>query len=199
MLHERNRMKEFLITEIKINDYLTILKETVYPILKDDPLWHFWNELGGGLIVRCSSKFSTKLHKRLLKKGIHPEIKSWVHDQRIVEENWDYMIDMFHLNSKYAMEHTLENKYFLTEEDCWLFMDRMIHSFYNNVEMTAMKKPFYGEAYGLARILIGRATYDGMNFLEMESRGKVKDGDPSGESNSSGLQDKGERSSLENN
>jgi len=186
-------MKEFRI-EVSTEEYMTILKNIAYPVLKKDPQWHFWNEGGWGLLVRCSDEFFSPLLKRFLKNKLHPTFQDWEHDQRVVEENWDYMKKIFHLNSEFAMEHTLD------EKDIWLVMDRMVHSFFNTHEMTARNRPFFEESNQISHMLIGRAVYDGMKFQELdEIRKKEKDGNSSGESDKSGLQDKGERTTLENN
>ena len=176
-------MIEFLI-KAEPKEFLHILKESIYPILKKDPMWHFWNEGKDGLIVRCSKSFKGKVYKELTKSKYDCYIQDWNHDQKIVEEHWDYMTKIFHINSEYAMELTINTQYHLHEDDIWLFEDRICHSFFNNVEMTAMDKSFLRESAELASILIARARYDGILIRAREEK-EVQNGNSSGEGDKS--------------
>ena len=115
-------MIEFLIAGADTKEYFRILKYIVYPVLKEDPLWHFFNEEEQGLIVRCSDEFQNILEETLGEHELSSSYTYWSKDHTIVMENWEYMKKIFHMNSEFAMENTL--KYGPTCQ----FVDRIVHS-----------------------------------------------------------------------
>lgn len=171
-------MIEFNITSIPQDQYFSFLKTVIYPALKDDPFWHFFNESELGLLVRCSKTlFSSKLRNVLLdNKAVFTE-KKWDKDQEIVEKYWDYMKKLFHLNSEFAMENSI------TSQDFWVFCDRLTHSLYNMVGLTANSWPFETETDVLAVMLIRRSIYTGMRLSYLQSR--MQNGESTGEGNKS--------------
>ena len=165
-------MIEFFIKDKEPQDFFCILKEIVYPVLKKDPLWHFFGEGELGLIVRCSDNFEQKLWKEFVKNDMHPSFYEWNNDHKIVTEHWEYMKKIFHLNSEFAMEHVLDEYSFS------MFEDRMVHSLYNNLAEVAQGWDMRRESNVLATMLVNRATYTGMRIRylqELESHGKNGD------------------------
>jgi hypothetical protein len=174
-------MIEFLIAGADTKEYFRILKYIVYPVLKEDPLWHFFNEEEQGLIVRCSDEFQNILEETLGEHELSSSYTYWSKDHTIVMENWEYMKKIFHMNSEFAMENTL--KYGPTCQ----FVDRIVHSLFNNLGYTVNNWDIEIESNILADCLISRAIYTGIRtqYKKMLEYRKEEDGKSSGESSQS--------------
>jgi hypothetical protein len=194
-------MVQFTITGVE--DVMEFITEVYNEVLKDDDVWHFFDEEEGGIYLRCSTKFSNELHKFLKKiMGYDFIQKSYKEDNYIVKIFPDYFTKFFHLNSLMAIDF-YEGKFlpdFKNDEkpserqidiakSIWVgaIAERISHCFLNNLQDYTIKyreqsSLRFGnddswESYVLAEQMIDRSIWTGMRRAYLNAKEQVEKGE----------------------
>jgi hypothetical protein len=192
-----DKMDQFTITGVE--NVLEFITEIHNEVLKDDEVWHFFDEAEEGIFLRCSTKFSDKLNAFLKNiMGYDFTWKSYEEDMPVSAKFSWYFQGIFHLNSLMAIDFynditltfidDIEPRHKAISLSAWVggIVERLSHSFLNNLQeytytYRKISESRFGhdrawESFVIAETLIDRSMWTGMReaYLDAKNR-KGKD------------------------
>ena len=189
-------MDQFTITGV--DNVLEFITEVYNEVLKDDDVWHFFDEAEIGIFLRCSTKFSPKLNVFLKKiMGYDFTWKSYEEDMPVSAKFSWYFQKIFHLNSLMAIDfyNDITLNIFLDDIEprqkaialsAWVggIVERLSHSFLNNLQeytytYRKISESRFGhdrawESFVIAETLIDRSMWSGMRESYLNARAEME-------------------------
>ena len=187
-------MEQFTITGVE--NILEFINEVFNVVLKEDNLWHFFDEQEEGIFLRCSQEFADDLNEWLNKNGYWFKRDVYKEDSPVVAKFFWYFQKIFHLNSLMAIDFyndftldfidDIEPRYKEINLSAWVggVVERLSHCFLNNLQeytytYRKISESRFGhdrawESFVVAETLVDRSMWLGMRESYLNAKKEMK-------------------------
>jgi hypothetical protein len=147
-----------------------VLKKIYKSLLKEDITFHFFFEIGY-LLIRFDKDRKDEFDKAL--RGYeHLFIDEWKEDSETVRLYQGYFADLFHLNSKFALEEFYKTNRSLSDDyDFRRLYERITHTSFDMLSAQFVGK---NEPRILAELALGRSMLEGQIAGGRAERARIR-------------------------